>query len=77
MANEVINPADQPVYQAGVLAERKRINEALRRIAGRYQEQRHADFQVSELVIRRAIEEIFDGPLPWVDESEVKPKGRR
>ena len=77
MATELIKPGDQPVYQAGAQAERDRLRTELRRIAARYQEQRHADFQISELVIRRAIEEVFEAPLPWVDPDEVKPKGGR
>ena len=76
MANDIINPSDQPVYQAGAQAERKRIHEALRHIAARYKEQRETDCQIKELTIRRAIEEVFDGPLPWVDPDEAKPSGK-
>ena len=87
MANNLINPAevaqrtrseaDQPMYEAGALAERKRLHDAFRRIAGRYQDQNREDGRLAELVIRRAIEEVFEAPIPWQEEvsvSERKPR---
>ena len=45
--------------------ERNRIRSELRKIAARCQQ---LEFSGEELAIRRAIEEIFDGPIP-MDES--------
>ena len=74
MATELIKPGDQPVYQAGAQAERDRLRTDLRLIASRYQEARSQTTELPELTIRRAIEEIFDAPLPWAD---VEPRGGR
>ena len=77
MANNLINPADNPVYEAGALAERKRLHDSFRRIASRYQDLNREDGRLAELVIRRAIEEVFEAPIPWeepVVQSERKPR---
>ena len=59
------------------LSERKRIHNALRRIAIRFKD-RPGLSENPELTIRRAIEEIFDEPLPWEDETTTPPaKARR
>ena len=47
--NELMSPA--------AIAERKRIQDALRRIAIRYQ---HGGCVIEEVAIRRAIEELFE-----------------
>ena len=74
MANNLINPADSPVYEAGALAERKRLHDSFRRIAANY---RDAHPELPELTIRRAIEEVFEAPIPWQEEvvaPERKPR---
>ena len=75
MANAVINPKDNPVFEAGVQAERKRLHEAFRQIAARYQwdsSQRQPEHP--EITIRRAIDEVFEEPLGWVDPEEFKKR---
>ena len=77
MANDVINPADQPVYQAGASAERKRLHDAFRRIVAAYRDGRSLLSENPELTIRRAIEEVFEAPIPWQEEvvaPERKPR---
>ena len=76
MANNLINPADQPIYEAGALAERNRIRGELRKIAARFEGSNHMDAKLQELTIRRVIEEIFDGPIP-PDEPQSTGRGVR
>ena len=52
MSYEVMSP--------GAIAERRRIHEALRRIAARYRDTAQL---IEEVAIRRAIEELFDAPI--------------
>ena len=47
----------------GAIAERRRIHEALRRIAARYQASTPQYPEPPELTIRRAIEELFEAPI--------------
>lgn len=56
--NELMSP--------DAIAERKRIQDALRRIAGRYQDQCSERSDFAEVVVRRAIEEIFEAPVPRI-----------
>ena len=44
----------------GAIAERRRIHEALRRIAARYRDTAQL---IEEVAIRRAIEELFEAPI--------------
>ena len=75
MANNLINPADNPVFEAGASAERKRLHDAFRRIAARYESYNGQDARDAELVIRRAIEEVFEGPVP--EEASVSERKRK
>lgn len=43
------------------MAERRRIQDALRRMAKRYEQ--HPRDEPAELTIRRAIEELFEAPI--------------
>ena len=58
--NELLSPGAIAELAKGREAERRRIQDALRRIAVRYQ---HGGCVIEEVAIRRAIEEIFDVAL--------------
>jgi len=62
MSNEVLTQRseERALLSPGAIAERRHIQEILRRIAARY---RREGGVIEEVAIRRAIEEIFDARL--------------